>query len=162
MTLINKTLTRIPETLWFLANPGQSQCSEYTADKFDEPVLVNDVVANGKFDIFLEILCSELIVCIGSLHLHGTTRYISCLDSEMENFIQFEPLDAGLSAFAGEKNIYDNFSPFPIPLNTSNNLKKGVAFILFDNIWGTNYPMYYPWAGEEDRNSTFRFNVVMN
>ncbi len=35
-------------------------------------------------------------------------------------------------------------------LDSKNDLSRGVGFVLFDNIWGTNYPMYYPWAGEYD------------
>jgi len=51
-------------------------------------------------------------------------------------------------------------NPFPIPL-TKPDYSQGVGVNLYNNIWGTNYIMHYPYlAGEQ--NSKFRFRLTFN
>ena len=74
--------------------------------------------------------------------------------------MRYESLDAGLVGFV--PNGYDSFTPFQTPLDVEPNLDDGVGFVLFDNVWNTNYPLWYPFVDyETDSNLIFRFNVVV-
>ena len=53
----------------------------------------------------------------------------------------------------------NEFSPFPTPLIDANDV-KGIGFVLFDNIWGTNYPVWYPYD-DVDKNMTYRFSIML-
>ena len=46
-------------------------------------------------------------------------------------------------------------TPFPV-LNAPPNLLYGMSTLLCNNIWGTNYPMWFPYT-QGDANLRFRF-----
>lgn len=50
-------------------------------------------------------------------------------------------------------------NPFP-NVDTQPDMSKGVAFNLGNNIWGTNYIMWQPYAGQNP-NMGFRFEIEM-
>jgi hypothetical protein len=35
---------------------------------------------------------------------------------------------------------------YPLPMNVSVNVADGVSSLLWDNLWGTNYIMWYPFS----------------
>ena len=45
---------------------------------------------------------------------------------------------------------WDAPAPFPTPLHRQPDLSFGAAFLLFDNIWNTNYPDWLPFNGKKD------------
>ena len=47
---------------------------------------------------------------------------------------------------------------FPVPLDTITSQIQGVAFNLYNNIWNTNYIMWYPFKNE-DADFKARFSV---
>ena len=47
---------------------------------------------------------------------------------------------------------------FPVPLTTITSPVKAVAFNLYNNIWNTNYILWYPFA-KEDGDFKARFSV---
>lgn len=50
-------------------------------------------------------------------------------------------------------------SPNPFPnLYTPPRLEEGMSFALSNNLWGTNYPMWIPYTGED---ATLRFRFVV-
>ena len=146
---INKTFTKIPESLIFVFNPNMN-CRNITVNKLNENVDIQNVVVNGTY------------------HLHGVNPdlyydMVMCNfnngNSEYDNRIMFESIDSGLSIFV--PNGFNEYTTFPTPLNMTSDLSKGIGFVGFDNQWNTNYPLWYPFD-EQDINSTFRFNVFIN
>jgi hypothetical protein len=81
------------------------------------------------------------VVKDGNRKLHAVCNGVHYRDPYDELWI--ETLDAPLVA-PGERSLL-NFDNRPPPLN------KGMHFALFNNVWGTNFPMWY------DDNARFRF-----
>ena len=59
----------------------------------------------------------------------------------------------------------DDLSPLPMP-STPPDTSAGFAFNLWNNAWGTNYVMYYPFdeassRRPEDRDMLFRFQLTI-
>jgi len=127
----NKTATRLPEALWLSFSPIVSNVSLWKVQKLGELVSPLNVIFNG------------------SKHLHGFDSYVEH-SSEKDGKFHIESLDSGVVCF-GEP------TPFPTPF-TQPDLSQGVHFNLFNNIWGTNYVMWYPFL-DEDLNAQFRFIV---
>lgn len=137
---INKTATRIPETLWFKMNP--LNCNDYMVDKLGESVDIGHVLNNGSF------------------HLHSTTGNVTCSILSGNVKVNVEAVDTALVGFIPEGAI--ELTPFPTPFkNVSENGKNtGFGFILYDNIWGTNYPVWYPFDST-NANHTFRYRMYL-
>ncbi|PRP79015.1 hypothetical protein PROFUN_13257 [Planoprotostelium fungivorum] len=123
----DKRPTRLPEALWFGFNPrAQENTTGWKIEKLGSVISPRDVVLNG------------------SHHLHGSVKGVS-LDS-----LSVESSDAAILS-PGKA------TPFPIPLDSVSDLGgKGISFCLANNIWGTNYVMWYPFLTEDDE-SVFRF-----
>jgi len=127
--LFSKTPTRLPEAHWILFNPD--------VDLFSTPFLL------GK--------CGEKInpmqtIQNGSHHIHGQWDGIF-----FGNGMHVESLDAGILSI-GSPN------PFPTPLVTPDP-ENGFYFNLYNNIWGTNWIMWYPYR-DEDENILYRFKIT--
>ena len=82
----------------------------------------------------------------GSAHLHGTAygSENSVLDIQHPPNAPFVCL--------GEP------TPFPTPLPPRNPIASGLSVNLVNNIWGTNYPLAYPFL-PEDANTAFTFGI---
>lgn len=119
----NKPASRLPEALWFSINPHVNHPDSWHLDKLGEPVSPLDVV----FD--------------GNRHLHAVGRGADYQDPERQ--VVIESLDAPLVA-PGQPSLLE-FTNLQPPL------KRGLHFLLYNNVWGTNFPM---WYGEDAR---FRF-----
>ena len=92
------------------------------------------------------------VVKNGSQHLHGQYRGgVSVTHATTPSAVMnVTALDSTLVCI-GPPN------PFPTPA-TAPEYTKGFSFNLLNNIWGTNYVMWYPFL-EEDNFSKFRFKV---
>jgi hypothetical protein len=129
LTWFNKTTTRLPEALWLTFNPANN--GNWLLDKLEEWVSPLDVVLNG------------------SQHLHAIE---SGAKFQVDNAkILFRSKDAALLT-VGEPN------PFPIPLGTPPDVSQGISYNLYNNIWDTNYIMWYPFSSL-DGSSLFRFSL---
>jgi hypothetical protein len=125
VSLINKTPTRAPESLWVSFNPIVSD--QYMMDKIGHLVSPADIAMNG------------------SVHQHG-------IDTGVFNGnLAITSQDVALVSF-GEP------TPFPSPLNVQVDLSKGFHYNWYNNIWGTNYIMWYPFDSV-DKDSTFSFEI---
>eukprot|EP01028_Stygiella_incarcerata_P006800 TRINITY_DN276_c0_g2_i6.p2 TRINITY_DN276_c0_g2~~TRINITY_DN276_c0_g2_i6.p2 ORF type:complete len:816 (+),score=194.97 TRINITY_DN276_c0_g2_i6:533-2980(+) len=95
-----------------------------------------------------EMVSPTDVMVNGSRHLHGVWSGIHYEDS-----LWIETLDAALvspgapQALPGDNRIPD--------------LSDGWAFNLFNNLWGTNYIMWYPWLSEENL-LRYRFILHLN
>ena len=82
----------------------------------------------------------------GNRHLHAVGRGVTCADGDA--LLRIETLDAPLVA-PGTPSLLD-FN------NNQPDLTQGVHFNLHNNLWGTNFPMWF----EDD--CRFRFKVALS
>jgi len=123
VTLVNKPAVRLPEAYFLSFVPSGIQ--RILAEKMGFMVDVTDVVAGGNRQMHAIDNCIDLITD------KGTVRITS--------------LDAPF-AVIGERNMLNYSKHLP-------ELNKGVHFCLFNNLWGTNFTMW--WEG----NITYRFII---
>jgi hypothetical protein len=120
----DKPANRLPEALWLSFAPRITAARGWTLDKMGRPISPLDVVRNGN------------------RHLHAVSGVTY---QDPRGALHIESLDAPLVA-PGESSLV-NFN------NKQPALKKGMHFNLFNNVWGTNFPMWY----EDD--ALFRFSL---
>jgi hypothetical protein len=120
-----KPACRLPEAMWFSFAPVISDPRGWKMDKLGEWVSPREVVRNGN------------------RKLHAVGVGVSYTDRNGRFAI--ESLDAPLVA-PGEPSLL-NFN------NRQPRLARGMHFNLYNNVWGTNFPM---WYGE---NARFRFVI---
>lgn len=127
-----KTSTRLPEASFFSFEPfPQNNNHEWKMDKLGELVSPNQVILNG------------------SQAQHGVWSGIYYTNPQGDGLI-VESLDSGLACPAP-------YTTFPVTRKPK--FFEGMAFNLFNNIWNTNYILYFPFLKNEDSNSRFRFTL---
>ncbi|MBE0698559.1 MAG: DUF5054 domain-containing protein, partial [Anaerolineaceae bacterium] len=122
----DKPASRLPEAIWFSFEPKVKQPREWKMDKLGQWISPYEVIRNGN------------------RHLHAVGDNGLALDNESEK-LSIQSADAALVA-PGQPSLLD-FN------NRQPNLSKGIHFNLYNNLWGTNFPMWY----EED--ALFRFTL---
>lgn len=122
-----KQACRMPEAAWFAINPDSAKDGVWTLDKIGSRIGPLDVVENGN------------------RHLHAVNPGVEYQDAG--KWINIESLDAPLVA-PGEPSLL-NFT------NDQPDLSKGVHFNLHNNLWGTNFPMWF----EDDCRFRFRIRI---
>lgn len=122
-----KTPSRLPESLWISFNPNVNSQS-WRLDKIGQIVSPFEIVKNG------------------SRHQHGIEEGV--INKNGPYTIQINSIDAPIVSPMTP-------TPFPSPLNHLDD-KGGMHFNLYNNIWGTNYIMWYPYL-KKDENSRFDF-----
>ena len=130
--LVNKTSTRIPESLSVYMNPSGVDPTSMEVSKLGEYVNALDVLTNG------------------SKHLHAVDDDGVAYNSTK---VVFQSYDTSLVCIGYP-------TPFPVPMEQPN-VSKGFAFNIFNNIWGTNYIMWYPYLLEE-KSTKYRFMLKLN
>ena len=121
----NKQACRLPEALWLSFVPAAAKDACWDIDKLGQDVSPLDVVENGN------------------RHLHAGGQYVRVQDSD--GAFTITALDSPLVA-PGEQSLL-NFH------NGQPDMTRGVHFNLYNNLWGTNFPMWF----EED--CRFRFVI---
>lgn len=129
--VVNKTATRLPESLSLFFDPPVKPDAKMYVTKLGSLVDVDSVVHNG------------------SQHLHSS-QTVSYGFPGNANQMMFESLDTSVLC-VGFPN------PFPTPINPPV-IDDGFSFNIFNNIWGTNYIMWYPYKAE-DKSSKYRFTM---
>lgn len=153
LTWLNKTSTRLPESTMFSFLPSPpSASSSWKARLFkvDETssVTVGSVVTNG----------SQFQHAVESVLLTTSTQYDGRDFSSSGPGIALNSTDVPIVC----PIINNGRSPtsFPVPLETlDDDSVLGIAFNLHNNVWNTNYPLYYPFLSG-DENFRARFTVV--
>ncbi len=164
----NKTVTRLPEALWFQFNPkapappsSASSSSSAAADEDTE----QEPTASANLKWWMDKTGSVIdiwdIVTNGSSHMHVVSRDGGVLAQSqlaLGEQIRITSRDAPVASFG-------RISPFPLPLaKTVDESTRpdtdgyGVQYLLYTNNWGTNYVMWYPFD-PNDRNQLFRFAI---
>ena len=131
--VMNKTSTRIPESLsvLFKPNPELVVPHSLSVSKIGQFVNALDVITNG------------------SKHVHGSDYGVKYAEPVPLSVTSW---DAPILSVGG-----DNY--FPVPMENPD-VSEGFSFNLFNNLWGTNYIMWYPYQkGEES--SMYRFTLTL-
>jgi hypothetical protein len=119
----DKPASRLPEALWLSFTPKITDASGWTLEKMGEYISPLEVLPNGN----------------RKLHAMGTGIFYR----DEAGQLAIESLDAPLVA-PGEPSLL-NFN------NDQPDITQGMHFNLYNNIWGTNFPMWY------DEDARFRF-----
>lgn len=120
-----KSPCRMPEAFWFSFVPITLEDTQWKMEKLGRWISPLSVVENGN------------------RHLHAVGKGVKCTSGE--NMLMISPLDSTLVA-PGAPSMLD-FN------NAQPDMRKGMHFCLLDNLWGTNFPMWF----EED--CRFRFAI---
>ncbi|MDY6857513.1 MAG: DUF5054 domain-containing protein [Thermodesulfobacteriota bacterium] len=118
----DKRAYRLPEASWFSFSPKITSPSGWTMEKMGVTISPYEVVINGN----------------RKLHAVNEATY-----NDPKGKLRIESLDVPLVA-PGERSLL-NFNNRVPPL------KGGMHFNLHNNVWGTNFPMWY------DEDARFRF-----
>jgi len=134
VTTVNKTSSRMPEALWYSFKPlADSLNGRWSIDVAGTPTPVDNTVLNG------------------TRHFLATWGGVSYTSPKTK--FEIRPIDSGTVGF-GPVN------PFPTPLSQYGDPAQGVHFNLYNNIWSTNYILWYPYMpGEVDNSFAFEFHV---
>jgi hypothetical protein len=121
----SKSANRLPEAYWLSFNPVVADAKRWKLMKMGQKISPFDIIENGN-------------------------KKLHCVDDKVvyeDAFrrITVETLDAPLVA-PGEPSLLDFNNEQP-------DMNKGMAFNLLNNVWGTNFPMWY----EDD--AKFRFYI---
>merc|ERR1712080_507657 len=122
ISAFNKTATRLPEAMFFTFHPKaiQGQDDIWRMDKLGEWVEMNDTIKGG------------------SQHLHGVITGFEYQQTP-EMTLSITTVDAPVICL-GQPDA------FPTPTNSTPDISRyGVSSVLWDNLWGTNYIMWYPF-----------------
>jgi hypothetical protein len=117
-----KPASRLPEALWLSFSPLGVGARGWRLWKMGQPIAPDEVVRGGN------------------RHLHAVEAIDYC---DAQANVRLETLDAPLVA-PGEPSLltFTNRQP---------SLRKGIHINLYNNVWGTNFPMWY------DEDARFRF-----
>ncbi|KAL4451756.1 hypothetical protein ABPG75_007418 [Micractinium tetrahymenae] len=137
VTWQDKTPTRLPEALWlrWVPREGAVNTSSWRLYKLGQPISPMEVVFNGSQALHA---VSDEGVSVDSAD--GATR------------LHIRSLDAPLVSPGSPKVLPE--------LRRKPDMRQGVAFCLMTNLWGTNYPSWFPYqAGDE--HMRFRFMLEL-
>ncbi len=118
-----KPACRLPEASWLSFNPRVEKPQNWQMDKLGQWISPLEIIRNGN------------------RKLHAVSSGIRCVDDSSS--IAIDTLDAALVA-PGELSLLNFNNRQPV-------LRNGMHFNLHNNVWGTNFPMWY----EDD--ARFRF-----
>ena len=121
----HKPATRLPEAVWFSFAPDTTAAGDWYIEKLGAEISPLEVVE------------------FGNRHLHASGKYVRWHHEGHQ--LKINSLDAPLVA-PGQPSLLD-FN------NNQPDLKQGMHFNLLNNLWGTNFPMWF----EED--CRFRFKL---
>jgi hypothetical protein len=123
VSLMDKPANRLPEAYWVTFRP--ENIVSVFVEKMGAPVDVMDVVEGGN------------------RQMHGIDGFVDVVTDKAT--IRITSLDAPVVAI-GERNALNYSTALP-------DLSKGVHFCLFNNLWGTNFTMW--WEGS----ISYRFKI---
>ncbi len=113
LQLFDKPACRLPEAMWMAFTPPLAQPANWTMTKMGSAVSPLDVVRNGN------------------RHLHAVENWQY---QDADKRITIESLDAPLTAPGGPALLtFTNDQP---------DMEKGIVYNLYNNMWGTNFPMW--------------------
>jgi hypothetical protein len=145
----NKTTSRMPESIAFRFNPVHQDGEFLLLNKLGSDVVVME---DGSS-----------IMTNGSQILHSVDAGVSFFHPSMSSSMVIDTLDAPVVCLGTP-------TPFPTTKSILPDYKQGLSFNLFNNLWGTNYIMWYPYPDPQSElgklavgeNQGFRFTIKLN
>lgn len=134
----NKTATRLPEAMLLQWNPVPASGPQAADDE------------QWVFQKFGAWQSAAAVVDGGSRHLHSVHEGVG-LQTEGDSTPSFvvKPSQSPLFRFG-------NFTGYPTAVNAAPDVSFGASTVLWDNLWGTNYIMWYPFnRGEASFHTEF-------
>ncbi len=150
----DKPTTRLPEALWLAFAPAlpatDPEAQGWRLDKLGEWISPYGVVVNGN------------------RHLHGVWEGTAYCDGEGRN-LRLRTLDAPIVSLAALDTTHcvhgsETGETCPATVNILNfnnhqpEVEAGMFFTLEGNLWGNNFPQWYPWKPED---AAMRYRFVM-
>ena len=145
VSFFNKTSTRLPEATMFSFMPAGSYKAQYHKISDANPIPVESVIFNGsQYQHAVESVELQMIV-----------------DPALNPIrIRFSSPDVPLVCPIVNDSSFKTPTPFPAPLQPIDlSLLKGFAFNIHNNIWNTNYPLWYPFV-DEDKDFKTRYTMT--
>ena len=149
LRMFNKTSTRRPEAMWITMQPSAASAAvpQITMNKLGASC---DGCDKGSW------IDAASVVHNGSQRVHAVS----------DLGVQVRRPGAGSASFVSWDSALvrvgaDELTPLPTP-STPPNTSAGFAFNLWNNAWGTNYVMWYPFdelRRPEDRDLLFRLAI---
>ena len=125
--LFNKTRTRLPESLFMRFEPfGRN--------------IQGDNIIKWEASRIREWEGIDNIIDGGSKHLYGVTDDgIKATNIKTKGTMSVSSFDSNVASFGAE-------SAYPSPTYSNPDVSnEGVSFVLWDNLWGTNYILWWPF-----------------
>lgn len=82
----------------------------------------------------------------------GASKRLHAVDQASCNSFIVTPIDAPLVAFGGN-------SAFPSPIDSQPDMTKGASFCLHNNLWNTNYIMWFPFTDSDRGAIQYRYEI---
>ena len=163
--LVNKTTTRLPEAIFLRFSPKEkgkigNSATQGLADEHSPGCSWTMQKLGSSLD-------PTRVVTGGGKWMHVVDAVtFNCSYSSSWNSPLYAP--AGASSSHGLRiNTYDSglvrwgpLSALPVPTTEGPGKGEDGAFILFNNLWGTNYIMWYPFETKE-RDIKYEYDVYL-
>lgn len=116
-----KSTTRLPEAMFIQLNPSVKD-AVWSANKLGSWIRADEVVDGG------------------TKHLHGIMEPGVRVQTSDDRRMAVSALDAAVVSFG-------NLTAYPSPVHQDPDTAAfGASFLLWDNLWGTNYVMWWPFV----------------
>lgn len=141
VSMFGKTPTRMPEAMWLSFNPLTSGNGTWWMNKLGTMISPLEVMLNGSQAQHAVGRSASIFYAASPSDVDDADFFVSSLDSLIVSPTQ---------------------SPFPAvaPL-PSTALQNGLSFNLLNNVWNTNFPLWYPYtATERDASLLYRFEIT--
>lgn len=121
-----KSASRLPEAYWLSFNPITENSNNWRLMKMGQEISPLDVVENGS-------------------------KKLHCIDDKVINV----GLNQSIAIYSKDTPLIAPGNPSLLDFNNKQpQLEEGMTFMLLNNVWGTNFPMWY----EDD--AVFRFEIT--
>ena len=152
LTWVDKSATKLPEALWLRFTPDTQSGAALPPLSLSPQQFALEAQKLGRFVDALDV------VNRGSVNFFPADAMRLSMSATNVS-VTVASLDA---AFVGIGKPW----PFPVRVSEQPEGAPDFSFNLFNNIWGTNYPQWFPWAGTphqwaDGANLTFRFAISL-
>jgi hypothetical protein len=150
----NKSAAHAPESIWLSNMPAATNEEGWRVEKLGSLIDprdadLSDAVA-GEECVYPGETCGVHLHAVGE----GGARYSTAHTDGTPSYFHIQPLDTALVSVGGAIAT-------PTPL-VAPNTTGGMHFSLYNNLWNTNYPTWYPFLPSDMPYSQFRFKFVFN
>ena len=173
LRLMNKTATRLPESLMVVFRPAFDYAgSATTSTGHSASDVIDDVPTQHGWG--LQMFNESSITLDPTDVAQGGAPHTRCVSAVTRVGPRFSSpaMHGGNGGGSGSSNgtfVLSSLdvpclsagepSPFPTPRDGVPDMRQGVAFNVFNNIWNTNYVLWYPFDVEADKDLKARFSM---